>query len=759
MTSIPTLARPILLVCALLVFSASLPASEEAPPGRMLIGIDLEKSPSSIKRDLLPRLDVTTVRPGGLVEALVTEEERSALLSRGAAVSVLREDVDREQQERAAARGAGNLADYSNYAQMKADFQSLAMDHPDRCRYEVIGLSLEGNEIFALKISDSPDLDEDEPEVLYCALHHSREPLSGEIVRSFAHHLLESYGIDPRVTAIVDTRELWLVPVVNPDGYLYVDSTDSFWRKNRRGGFGVDLNRNYGTEWGYNDEGSSPSTASQTYRGAFPFSEPETRVLRDFVDSREFVFSYDLHSYGDLYLPPWGYSPRLADDFDVLLHHGQTMAAGNGYAVGPPPLLLYPANGVSIDYCYDEVPGRSRILAYTPEVGPWFYPDPALIPSLVLENREPMLYLAEQASDPYDLFPPNPPVTCRAGTVLAFSNDHAHGRDIPVLYEVEELTGLSRATDDFEGGLSGWEPSGFAVSAARAFSGASSVHAGSSPSTAALLASQTGLVVLAGDVLTFRTWYDLEPDYDFAYVQVSIDGGVSWESLPGNLTIQNDVNGFNAGHGMTGSSGGWALASFPLAVYEGQEIRVRFAVLTDQATTREGFYVDDVFPREVFSQSVGLGTVAASSLPLPPGTGIHHYRTRGFDDDGQASGWGNRVTVDHDAPLLVEFFTDDPDVPAGQRLRFTARLTNPLAEPVDLDFWLEADLPDGSPYGGNPFVLPRRRTLPAMSMLERSARLRIPARLRPRGPFTLHLRAGCYPVVGLEDALQFSIVP
>ncbi len=742
----------------------ALAGGENRPPKRMLVAVDLEKSPS-FKREVLEHFDVTTSRQGGIVEVLISPGQLADLSVRGCSLQILRPDVyaEFESQKKTTARGAGNLSLYFNYDQMKVEFQTIASDHPTIANYIVIGSSLDGNDIFGLKISDNPAVDEEEPEVLYCALHHSREPVSGELMRSFANYLTDNYGSDTRVDAIVNGRELWIIPIVNPDGYIHVDTTDSFWRKNRRGGFGVDLNRNYGFEWAYNELGSSSNASSQTYRGLAAFSEPETQAIRDLVDSREFVFSFDCHTYGDLYLPAYGYSPRSAEDLDVLLHHGENMAAANSYSVSPPPLILYGANGVSIDYCYETSGGsRPRILAISPEVGPWFYPAEAEIPGLVLENREPMLYLAEQAGDPYGSFPPNPSVLSANGPSLSWSDGNAHGRDLPVQYEIQELSSLSRVTEDFDSGGSGWRANGFGLSGVRAHSGATSFYSGNAPGVVVGLEGRAGFHVQQGDELSFWTWYALEQDFDYAYVQVSTDGGVTFENLAGSITTASDPEGYNAGSGITGSSNGWVEATFSLQDYEGQEVRLRFEVITDGATNAEGFYVDDVFPREEFASVVTIESSVAGSSYLLTGhsSGTFSYRIRGTDDDSDVSEFSNRVEVEFGVPALVmDFETSTPQVRAGERVRFTATINNGGTVAQALDFWLDAEFPDGSSWAMNPVVDPRFKTIPGMSSLQRGGGFRVSNRVNPGGPFRLYLRAGSYPVVQFEDSFEFTIVP
>lgn len=246
----------------------------------------------------------------------------------------------------------------------------------------------EGRKIWYVRISDNPDTDEAEPEVLYTALHHAREPNSASQMLYFMWYLLENYATDLQVRYIVDNAQLYFIPCVNPDGYVFNQTSNpgggGMWRKNRRnngdGSFGVDLNRNYGHFWGLNDLGSSPNPGSQTYRGPEPFSEPEIRALRDFMLARNFVFAQNYHTHGNLLIHPWGYGDDVAaSDFPL---YGHLFARENGYRVGTPGQTVgYAVNGVSDDWMYAEAGAR----AFTPEVGNVFWPVPAQIEIL---NRQ-----------------------------------------------------------------------------------------------------------------------------------------------------------------------------------------------------------------------------------------------------------------------------------------------------------------------------------------------------------------------------------
>jgi len=160
--------------------------------------------------------------------------------------------------------------------------------------------TFEGRHIYALKISDSVSVDEDEPAMLVAAAHHAREISTPVIALDAADRLTAGYGNDPRITAAVDSHEIWIAPVWNPDGYSYVFTTNNLWRKNRRvfpTGVGVDQNRNYPQAWGTSCAGST-SVGSETYKGPSAASEAETRTMMTWSETERFAKVIDYHSYG-----------------------------------------------------------------------------------------------------------------------------------------------------------------------------------------------------------------------------------------------------------------------------------------------------------------------------------------------------------------------------------------------------------------------------------------------------------------------------
>lgn len=240
-----------------------------------------------------------------------------------------------------------------------------------------------------VKISDDPmTTDDSEPEILYDALHHAREPASMQQLIFFMWYLIENYTTSEEVRSIVDNTELYFIPCVNPDGYLYNEEISpeggGLWRKNRRGGYGVDLNRNYnyiepdGTPiWG--TTGTSDQQSGQTYPGTGPFSEPETRAIRHFVETHNFTIALNNHTYGTLLLYPFGYERNeFTVDNGYYEQLSGAMVRENGYS----NILssgLFPASGDSDDFMYgflETVDGgtRDKVFAMTPEIGPAFWP-------------------------------------------------------------------------------------------------------------------------------------------------------------------------------------------------------------------------------------------------------------------------------------------------------------------------------------------------------------------------------------------------
>lgn len=526
-----------------------------------------------------------------------------------------------------------------------------------------IGQTVEGREQWVVKISDNPNVDEDEPELFYISLIHAREPNGASALLYFMEYLLANYGTNSEVTDIVDNREIYFLAVQNPDGYVYNETTDpsggGMWRKNRRdnggGIYGVDLNRNYGYKWGYNDLGSSGDSTSETYRGPGPFSEPETQNVRDFVLSRNFTIIRNFHTYSNLELWPWGYDRYLTDKEEFYQNAGDSMTMFNAYTPGA-GWRLYPTNGESDDWAWGDTLTKPRIISFTCEIGnsvDGFWPDPSRIATLNSENLWPNLFLARIADNPYIIGPPDLPNTTAPPTstgnyVVNWST--LDTVNTPVAWEVEECSDQQIVTDDAEADYGYWELDRMALSSTRAYSGTFSWHSVNGNRAAHMLTSNGTYEVQANDSLSYMIWFDIEQGWDYFYTQVSTDNGLSYESIPNNFTTNDDPNGQNAGNGVTGTSGGnWVEAQFDLSAYEGERIKIRLAYFTDDWIVNEGIYIDDFNKVELFDTKVQLAAATADdsiSIAAQP-EGDFWYHVRGTDAQGQVSHWSNlaKVTV------------------------------------------------------------------------------------------------------------------
>lgn len=267
---------------------------------------------------------------------------------------------------------------YHTPAQVDFEITRLQTRFPALARIVSLGNSLQGRPIRAIKISDNPAVDETaEGDVLFVALHHAREWLATETALYVAEQILTRYATDAKVKADVDNLQIWIVPVVNPDGYLFTDlvatpSGDRYWRKNRRansdGTFGVDLNRNWGFQWGL-IPGASSTPAFDTYYGTGPFSEPETQVLRTFIDSRPILKAFvSYHTYGELFLRPWAHTtvdpPGESTLLSLFERSRDAISAVHGHVYSPN--IWYTSSGEATDYLW----GEKRIAGFTPELRP-----------------------------------------------------------------------------------------------------------------------------------------------------------------------------------------------------------------------------------------------------------------------------------------------------------------------------------------------------------------------------------------------------
>lgn len=313
----------------------------------------------------------------------------------------------------------GSMGGFYTYQEFLDEIDAMATQFPNliTARAPISNfLTHQNRPIYWMRMSDNPATDEAEPEVLYTAIHHAREPNSLSEVIFYMWYLLENYATSEEIQYLLNNTELYFVPMINPDGYIHNETTNpnggGMWRKNRRlnsgGSYGVDLNRNYSYGWG--TTGISFTQSNDTYPGTGAFSEPETQAIKWFCENRDFQFAFNAHTYASEILHPIGTTTtEFAEDHDYFQAFTEHMVQYNGYA-NKKSSDLYPASGDSDDYMYKEdLSVKPKIFAMTPEVSNTaggFWPATTQItgicqdmvfPNLILAHLTHKYYVVEDA--------------------------------------------------------------------------------------------------------------------------------------------------------------------------------------------------------------------------------------------------------------------------------------------------------------------------------------------------------------------------
>jgi carboxypeptidase T len=491
---------------------------------------------------------------------------------------------------------------YHNYAEMVAQIKATQAAHPDIVAIRSIGKSYQGRDIWVAKVSDNVAVDEPEPEVMFDSLHHAREHLSLEQNLALLRWLTAGYGTDPRITHIVDVREIWIVFAVNPDGAEYDLTGSPFrsWRKNRQPNpgstaIGTDINRNYGYHWACCG-GSSATKSSDTYHGSAAFSTPEARVIRDFIASRriggrqQIRTAITFHTAGEQILWPYGYTKTdvpadmTVDDHAALVALGQRMATTNGYTAKQSS-SLYVTDGDEIDWAY----GIEHIFMYTFELYPShslvssdarFYPADELIGPQTERNKAAILMLIEAAACPYGLIGK---ATADCGPL--FDDFETYGGWVRNQLGTDSATGgvWQRANPAPTTRQAGSTPSGSRALVTGYGAGANADANDVDGGVTTIRSSPVTLPAQVGS-LTFRYYLAHSAnssvmDYLRAYV----------EDAAGKRTLVRQELG-----SMSTDLPAWSTATIPMAPWAGQTVRIVFAAADlGRASTVEAA-VDDV---------------------------------------------------------------------------------------------------------------------------------------------------------------------
>jgi hypothetical protein len=409
---------------AVLLLAGGVPLHAQSRYSQVAVSVN---SPAGIVRlaSLGISLEGAVTRIPGRVELLVSDADLLRLHDAGFAVLTLIPDMRqyhaaRLQADRAASSlmkasavphfHSGSMGGFLTLNEVRAELDSMQRAYPLLITgRDSIGKSIEGRPIWSVRITGSGAASQTRPKVLYTGLHHAREPQGMMALIYFMWYMLERYGVDAGVTGLLDSRDLTFVPVVNPDGYAYNELTDprggGFWRKNRRhnadGSIGVDLNRNYGYRWGFDNVGSTSIGSTEVYRGAAAFSEPETQAIRDLCYRNVFSAGFNYHAFGNLLIHPFGYNNTEPSDSLIYRRLGDVLTAHNYYTFGTGDATVgYVTNGDADDWMYGDAETKARIFSMTPEVGndaDWFWPVPSRILPLAAENLRANLDLAKLA--------------------------------------------------------------------------------------------------------------------------------------------------------------------------------------------------------------------------------------------------------------------------------------------------------------------------------------------------------------------------
>jgi len=653
-----------------------------------LIRINITNTPLSLPKGFY---DIAGGRPGEWIDIIIPVEKIKELKDKNVQFTILIEDVDRYSDE---VRGS-----YHTLAQINQILRNIANTYPSITRLTSIGSSYEGREILCLEITDNPGVDEDEPGVLLMGLHHAREWPTVEICLYIANRLTTQYSSNPDVAYMVNNRRIWIIPVVNPDGYYYShDLGNTMWRKNRHyfpeyGTYGVDLNRNYpgscnGDIWGaWGTIGSGSQThnpSSDTYVGPNQFSELELQAVRSFILNNEITASISYHTYGELVLYPWGYSNTQTPDHSYLSSVAQQIAqritkqSGSGTYTPQQSVALYPTTGDSDDwlYGYTHYVIGSTLFSYTIETCSSFQPAESYLDQICMENYDGAWYLIQEAENIKNTVTPRvmppvinplPPDTDGSYNVSWMEKNPSAN---PSYFQLDELTDLSLLTDGAESGSSLWVLNGFSVSTARYHSGARSFKSRSQDSDACSMTTVHPLPVTPGMSLSFWCWYDTETRYDYAFVEVSKDG-----------RYYDVLDKFN------GASSGWVYKQYSLSDYTGDSVFIRFRYTTDGSIYREGFYVDDITPVPSFNTVTTLSSSIMNNYYQVTGRspGVYYYRVKGYNT---ARGWGDfselvKVEVLPNSPPMQPMQPYGPvNAIVGVSYQYTTRTIDPDGDQV-----------------------------------------------------------------------------
>ena len=414
-----------LLFAVVLALSAVAPATAKDQPSGSLDMYSATVDAATAGRLLKAGYDIADeqVQADGTVRLtlVLSPQERNLLRREGVTATAIRDAKGKTSRQRALAQAAAGYKVYRSYDQpggIRDELYDLAKKNAGFVKLVVIGHTVQGREIIALKVTQGAKglKDGARPAAFFTSNQHAREWISVEVNRRLLRYILDQRRLEvPAIVDLLKTTELWFVISANPDGYQYTFDHERLWRKTLRdnngdgqitNGDGVDPNRNYNEHWNYDNEGSSTNQASETYRGPSARSEPETRAMAGLIDRIQPRTLVNWHSFGPLILYPQGWQVGTPDaDNPIYTALGGTDANPGipGFDPGMSAEELYVTNGETTDYA--DV--NAGAIAFTPELeegcpgcGFVFPDDEALIQAEFLKTLPFSLDVAKSAVNP-----------------------------------------------------------------------------------------------------------------------------------------------------------------------------------------------------------------------------------------------------------------------------------------------------------------------------------------------------------------------
>jgi hypothetical protein len=410
------------MVTALLVASPSL-ADSDGRGGASLDAYSAKVTPEQLRE--LSRLghdvgEQKTDASGTTVDLVLSPGQRDDLVKKGMNPQ-LKKVNGKTLKQLAAEQAVGGYTVWRSYDEpggIRDQMYAIAANNPQVAKLVKLGTTVQGREILAVKLTQGArgQADGSRPAVLYSATQHAREWIATEMDRRLMNWYVDQWRANnSQVKDLLKSTELWFMPVANPDGYQYTFDHERLWRKNLRDndkngqitvGDGVDPNRNFPNHWGYDNEGSSSITSSDTYRGPEPMSEPETKAMVRLLDRIKFKFQVNYHSNGQWLLYPEGWqigTPTADDPIYYAMSGNLDKPAIKDFHPGLSSDVLYVTNGETTDYAH----ATDGTLAWTPELsagcdgcGFVFPDDPALVQAEFERNLPFAQSVANSATHP-----------------------------------------------------------------------------------------------------------------------------------------------------------------------------------------------------------------------------------------------------------------------------------------------------------------------------------------------------------------------